>query len=160
MKQPRRGDGILAGTEDLRSKGRREKSLEFVGHIGWRNCFSLVLCRSFDLWTVSYAQKAMAAIRRARYPCRQVNSHCHSPVLRFLCTQRMGYLWRRRWKRHPLLPTEQIGQSHSLSLPTPLPLKLIPLPFGPPLWGLDWGQRCRDKHWVIPLEELILGCWR
>jgi len=56
VKQPRKGYGLLACTEDLRGEGGKEKALGLVGHVSWRNCFSLVLCSSFDVW-IPYAQR-------------------------------------------------------------------------------------------------------
>lgn len=120
------------------------------------------MCRSFDVWTIPYAQRErlMAAITVVWCPCRQVNSRCHGLALLLLCAQRRGYLWRRRWKRHP-----SISYRIDRTIPLPLlchplaPEVLPPLCVGPPPCSLERGWRGRDKHWVIPPEKLIFGGW-
>lgn len=118
MKQPRKGYGILACTGDLRSKGGKEKSLGFVGCVGWRNVFSLVLCRSLDVWTMPCAQSdgshqcSMASLSASQQPL--LWSGPASPLCAEDTCRGAG------GKGIPPSPTEQ---PCSLSSATPLPLR-------------------------------------
>lgn len=158
MKQLRKGYGFPACTKDL-SKGGKEKCLGFVGNVNWRNCGVLVLCRSSDVWTVPYAQRqrVMAAIRVAKYLYRQVNRHHYSLAL-LLCVWRRGYLWRKRWKRHPSI-IYRIDRTIPLPLlcHQSLPLRHFLCCVLGHLHTPEWSWRSRGNRWVIPLGKLIWG---